>query len=102
VSCWSFDTTYCTNSLQNRGINTSSKLDIIDQLIHLELDTLTLKDINIYGEDIVRKINEFTASTKTKKSIFTTFVTTFGVNQNKYSKQLIQNELTMDDLFLDL
>lgn len=55
-----------------------------------------------YSEDIIRKVNEFTTSTKTRKSIFTTFITTFGIKENKYSKQLVQNELTIDDLFVEL
>lgn len=60
--------------------------------------TLTKK----YALEIANKIDAFTASTKTKKSIFITFITTYGVTANEYSRQYVQNELTMDALFVDL
>jgi hypothetical protein len=41
-------------------------------------------------------------STKTKKSIFLTFITTYGLTNNEYYRQLVQNSLSLDDLFLDL
>lgn len=34
------------------------------------------------------------------KAIFPTFITTLGLKNNEYSNELIQNKLTMDDLFL--
>jgi hypothetical protein len=40
-------------------------------------------------------------STKTKKSIFLTFITTYGLTNNEYYRQLVQNSLSLDDLFLD-
>jgi len=39
------------------------------------------------------------SQTKTKKSIFLTFVTTFGITNNEYAKRLIQNSITIDSLF---
>ena len=38
------------------------------------------------------------ASSK-NKAIFPTFITTFGVKTNEYTNELLQNQLTMDDLF---
>jgi len=54
-----------------------------------------------YANTIFNKINTFKNKSKTKKNIFTTMITTFGVKKNKYKLQLIQNELVMDDLFLE-
>ena len=34
------------------------------------------------------------------KAIFPTFITTFGLKTNEYTHELVQNQLTMDDLFL--
>jgi uncharacterized protein len=34
------------------------------------------------------------------KAIFPTFITSFGLKKNEYVEELVQNELTMDDLFL--
>ncbi len=60
--------------------------------------TLTKK----YGNELTKKVNAFCQSTKTKKNIFVTFITTNGVTPNQYSRQYIQNELTMECLFIDL
>lgn len=55
-----------------------------------------------YAGEIAKKVDSFCRSTKTKKSVFTTFITTYGVTPNPYSRQHVQNELTMDDLFIEL
>ncbi len=55
-----------------------------------------------YANEIAKKVNAFSISTKTKKSVFVTFITTYGLIQNQYSNQFVQNELTMDHLFIDL
>jgi len=55
-----------------------------------------------YAADIARKVNAFTASTQTKRSIFVTFITTYGLVKNEYSIQLVQSELTIDHLFTQL
>lgn len=55
-----------------------------------------------YANELATKVNVFTASSKTKKSVFVTFITTYGLVANQYSRQFVQNELTMNDLFLDL
>ena len=55
-----------------------------------------------YANELAKKVNTFTSKTKTKKSVFVTFITTYGLISNKYSKQFVQNELTMDSLFVDL
>jgi hypothetical protein len=31
--------------------------------------------------------------------VFLTMITTYGVDKNKYANLLVQNEVTMDDLF---
>lgn len=55
-----------------------------------------------YANEIAKKANAFSLSSKTKKSIFVTFITTYGLINNQYSRQYVQNELTMNDLFLEL
>lgn len=55
-----------------------------------------------YANEIAKKVNAFSLSSKTKKSIFVTFITTYGLINNQYSRQHVQNELTMNDLFLEL
>ncbi|MBU0766143.1 MAG: ATP-binding protein [Bacteroidetes bacterium] len=53
-----------------------------------------------YAKELIGKVNNFVSGTGTKKSIFLTFITTYGLVQNKYRKQLVQNELTLDHLFV--
>lgn len=45
------------------------------------------------------KVSVFKAETGTKKSIFLTMLTTFGLKQNQYSLGLVQKELRMEVLF---
>ena len=53
-----------------------------------------------YSEKLRSKISTFKTATKTKKAVFLTMITTYGVEKNKYANLLVQNEVTMDDLFL--
>jgi hypothetical protein len=53
-----------------------------------------------YAEDLKNKKDVFATQTKTRKSIYLTFVTTFGIKNNEYAKRLVQNSITADALFL--
>jgi len=55
-----------------------------------------------YAKEIAKKVNAFSSSTKTKKSVFVTFITSYGLITNQYSSQYVQNELTMDHLFVEI
>lgn len=52
-----------------------------------------------YGEELRRKMNVFKEVTGTRKNIFLTLVTTFGVTDNACAKELVANSLTLEDLF---
>lgn len=52
-----------------------------------------------YAAELENKRDVFKQETKTKKSLFLTFVTTFGIKDNEYAKRLIQNSITADSLF---
>lgn len=52
-----------------------------------------------YAAGLENKRNVFKQETGTKKSLFITLVTTFGVKENDYSLKLVQNSVTMDVLF---
>ncbi|MBL0912790.1 MAG: ATP-binding protein [Bacteroidia bacterium] len=45
-----------------------------------------------------RKVR-FRESTGTRKSIFITMITTFGLAENAYAAELVENQVTLDDLF---
>ncbi len=53
-----------------------------------------------YAEELAQKKSVFIAKTKTKKTIFLTMITSYGVVSNSYSKNLVQCEVTMDALFV--
>jgi uncharacterized protein len=84
----------------------SAQIDLLidrrDQVINLceckfSLDTFVID--KEYSEKLRAKINTFKDATKTKKSVFLTMISTYGVEKNKYANLLMQNEVTMDDLF---
>ncbi|SMC48524.1 hypothetical protein SAMN04488524_0778 [Pedobacter africanus] len=52
-----------------------------------------------YAEDLQNKVDVFRQETKTKKSIFIVLVTSFGTMQNPYKLSMVQNEVTLKDLF---
>jgi AAA+ ATPase superfamily predicted ATPase len=52
-----------------------------------------------YVRELENKMDIFRRHTKTKKSLFITMVTTFGIKNNEYASRLVQNSITMDALF---
>jgi hypothetical protein len=52
-----------------------------------------------YADVLRNKIGTFKAVTKTRKAVFLTMVTTYGLHPNIHSTGLVQNELSMNDLF---
>jgi uncharacterized protein len=52
-----------------------------------------------YAEKLKRKLRVFKTESKTKKSLFLTMITTFGTQKNSHFLGLVQNTLTLDDLF---
>lgn len=55
-----------------------------------------------YAEELRRKENAFREQTKTRKQIFHTMVTTFGLLPNEHSIGLIDSAVTMEDLFVEI
>ena len=83
----------------------------IDLLIDRDDNVINLCEMKFYNApytidkkyylNLKNKISELKKDTNTRKNIFITILTTYGVNQNKYSKELIQNSLDMDALFIE-
>jgi hypothetical protein len=53
-----------------------------------------------YAENLQQKKRTFQQLSKTKKQIFITLITTYGLKQNSHSLGLVDNVLEMNDLFL--
>jgi AAA+ ATPase superfamily predicted ATPase len=52
-----------------------------------------------YAEELKNKLAVFRDTTGTKKTLFLTMITTYGVTSNEYKTGLVQNDITMDVLF---
>jgi uncharacterized protein len=77
-------------------------IDRADQTIHLceaKFTTGALAINKKMAEQLRTKKSIFRDATKTKKSIFTTLLTTYPALKNKYYLGEIENEITMDKLF---
>ena len=53
-----------------------------------------------YQQELQNKIEVFQQQTKTKKTLFLTMITAYGVKQNIHSTASVQNEISMNDLFV--
>ncbi len=90
-------------STEEKSAQVDLLIDRRDQVINLceckfSLDTFAID--KEYAEKLRSKISTFKTVSKTRKAVFLTMITTYGVEKNKYANQLVQNEVTMDDLFV--
>ncbi|MES2613986.1 MAG: ATP-binding protein [Bdellovibrionota bacterium] len=75
------------------------RADNIISLCEIKYNKNEFKITKDYAQNLEKKINLFRNKTKTRKSIFLVFITNAGMFNNEYKKQLVSNELTLDDLF---
>ena len=82
----------------------------IDLLLDLPDNTLKLIEIKFsnepftitksYAENLRNKTGTFRGVTGTRKNLFLDFLTMHGVTQNVYAKELVDGEITTDQLFI--
>ena len=92
-----------------RGEDESGKRSQIDLLIDRRDGVIDLCEAKFasglysitkgYESELADKIEVFRNATKTNKSIHLVMVTTFGLSDNSHTS-LVQNSITLDDLFL--
>lgn len=94
---------YSTNS---SWYNDNAQIDLIidraDNIINvceLKFSHQAFSITKSYHQNLRNKINEFRLETKIRKNVFLTMVTTFGVQENAYSLEVMENELTLNCLF---
>jgi len=95
VSAW-------RSSTSSKGAQIDLLIDRRDRVINvceIKFSEATFVITKSYADNLRNKIATFRQETGSKKSLFLTFITTFGLTQNKYAMSLVQNSLTMDDLF---
>jgi hypothetical protein len=90
----------------NAGEGNKRQIDLVidrrDGVINLCEMKFSIKPFAVdkkYHAELQDKIAVFRTATKTNKSISLTMITTLGIARNIYSNSLVQNSLTMDDLF---
>lgn len=95
-------TWYQTGNKQTQGAQIDLIIDRKDRVINLFEIKFSVNPFEItkaYDLNLRNKIGAFREATKTTKAIFLAMITTFGVVQNEYAKSIVQNALTMNDLF---
>lgn len=81
----------------------------IDLLIHRADNCLNLCEMKFakgpfeitaaYAKELQHKILAYRAATGSHQTIFSTFVTTFGIKPNKWVEQCVDAEITLEQLF---
>ncbi len=84
-----------------RGAQIDLLIDRRDQVVNICEIKFSLNEFQIdkdYDQKLRDKIAAFRQSTNCRKTIQLTMITTYGVQQNKYSG-IVSNEVLLDDLF---
>ena len=99
---------YTYHSWSHRG-NDEMKGAQIDLLIDRADNVINICEIKFnhkpfiitadYANKIKTKLASFSHFTKSKKALFITFITGSGLQSNKHSNELVQNEIKLNDLF---
>ena len=55
-----------------------------------------------YSEILLYKKQKFIEVTKTRKTVFTTLITSFGAKENSWYFEAVNNQLSVNDLFIPL
>lgn len=88
--------------IHQKGAQVDLIIDRRDQIVNLCEIKYSINKYAItkqYAEELRNQVGVFKAETKTRKSVFLTMITTYGLEKNTYSSALVQNEILMDELF---
>lgn len=98
VSVWR----YQPKSSSEQGAQIDLLIDRTDRCINIcemKFASDAFEITKAYSRELDNKLKIFQAQTKTKKSLFMTMVTTYGVKNSPSYPGLIQQQITMDVLF---
>ncbi len=91
-----------SSSWRNENAQIDLLLDRSDRSINICEMKFSESDFVIdksYADNIRNKKAEFIKELTSRKNVFVTFVTTFGVKSNNHSSQVMDNQITIDSLF---
>lgn len=97
ISVWHYKT-----QKEEQGAQIDLLIDRQDQCINICEMKFSVNSFDItkgYAKELENKLEIFRKQSKTKKTLFLTMVTTYGVKIGNTNTGLIQNEVTMDALF---
>jgi uncharacterized protein len=93
---------YQPKTKKERGVQIDLLLDRKDHCINLCEMKFAAAPFTIdkkYAAELDSKVHVFTEQTQTRKTIFPTLITTFGVKKNEHFTGRVQAEVTLSDLF---
>ncbi len=93
---------YVSSKTSEKGTQIDLIIDRQDHCINLCEIKFSSQEFVIdkaYSDVLTHKRDLFKERTGTRKSLFITLITTFGVRQNVYSTSLVQQQITMNALF---
>ena len=90
---------YTNNAQIDLVINRDDRIINVCE-IKLYSDVFTIN--KQYYQELRNKISQFRIQTGSKKNVFLTMITTYGVAENQYSNEIVTNSLTMDSLFVPI
>ena len=95
-------TFYKKGTSDTQGLQIDLLLDRNDHVINLIEIKFYNKPFTItkaYAESLRQKMWRFEEITKTKKQISWIFISSYGLNENEHSTDIVSKSLTLDDLF---
>ena len=89
---------------KNEGAQIDLLIDRADRIINVCEIKFSKSEFTIskdYAKRLRNKVSLFSSlQTNKRKNIFLTMITTFGVTDNEYHKELVQSEVVLEDLFM--
>jgi len=73
--------------------------DRVINICEMKFSTSRYTITKAYAEKLRKKRLVFQEETETRKTLFLTLITTYGIKENEYARQLVNDEVTMDALF---
>jgi hypothetical protein len=89
--------------IREKGAQIDLLIDRKDRCINLCEMKFYTSEFSIdksYASELEQKLEVFQKNTRTKKTLFLTMITSYGIKNNEHSERLIQKSLTMDVLFV--
>jgi hypothetical protein len=95
---------HLAGSKDQKGLQVDLVIDRKDQVVTLceiKFHDSPFRMSKAYAEELRGRISVFKAATSTRKQVFLTMITTFGLLPNEHSLGLVQSAISLEALFID-